>query len=147
MQSMLIMIKRILSRVWCKAFYLPVPRPHPQKVLTENLWHDIGVQLSICVSVNIHPSLHPGIGVHYSQMSQLMRLWYFLSSVNCSNAHVQPSSGARCLIFGLTLHLLPYLMCVNSEGSGESVWMRRLAWAFAGRLCDKYRNLMSWLIS
>ena len=24
--------------------------------------------------------------------------------------------------------------------------MRRLAWAFAGRLCDKYHNLMSWLI-
>ena len=23
--------------------------------------------------------------------------------------------------------------------------MRRLAWAFAGRLCDKYHNLMSWL--
>ena len=25
--------------------------------------------------------------------------------------------------------------------------MRRLAWAFAARLCDKYHNLMSWLIS
>ena len=36
-------------------------------------------------------------------------------------------------------------MCVNSEGSGETVRMRRLAWAFAGRLCDKYHNLMSWL--
>ena len=23
--------------------------------------------------------------------------------------------------------------------------LRRLAWAFAGRLCDKYHNLMSWL--
>ena len=32
--------------------------------------------------------------------------------------------------------------CVNSEGSGR---MRRLAWAFAGRLCNKYHNLMSWL--
>ena len=30
-----------------------------------------------------------------------MRLWYFLPSVNhSSNAHVQPSRGARCLIFG-----------------------------------------------
>ena len=37
-------------------------------------------------------------------------------------------------------------MCANSEGSGETVRMRRLAWAFAGRLCDKYHNLMSWLI-
>ena len=25
--------------------------------------------------------------------------------------------------------------------------LRRLAWAFAGHLCDKYHNLMSWLIS
>ena len=36
-------------------------------------------------------------------------------------------------------------MCANSEGSGETARMRRLAWAFAGRLCDKYHNLMSWL--
>ena len=36
-------------------------------------------------------------------------------------------------------------MCANSEGSGETVQMRRLVWAFAGRLCDKYHNLMSWL--
>ena len=62
-----------------------------------------------------------------------------------SNAHAQPSSGARCLIFGRTLHLLPYFMCANSAGSGETVRMRRLAWALAGRLCDKYHNRMSWL--
>ena len=37
-------------------------------------------------------------------------------------------------------------MCANSEGSGETVPMRRLAWAIAGRLCDKYHNQMSWLI-
>ena len=36
-------------------------------------------------------------------------------------------------------------MCANSEGSGETARMRRLAWAFAGRLCDKYHNLMSML--
>ena len=36
-------------------------------------------------------------------------------------------------------------MCANSEGSGETARMRRLACAFAGRLCDKYHNLMSWL--
>ena len=33
----------------------------------------------------------------------------------------------------------------EQEGSGETAQMRRLAWAFAGRLCDKYHNLMSWL--
>ena len=36
-------------------------------------------------------------------------------------------------------------MCANSEGSGETVQKRRLAWAITGRLCDKYHNLMSWL--
>ena len=36
-------------------------------------------------------------------------------------------------------------MCANSENSGETARMRRLAWALAGHLCDKYRNLMSWL--
>ena len=33
-------------------------------------------------------------------------------------------------------------MCVNSEGSGGTARMRRLAWAFAGSLCDKYH--ISW---
>ena len=47
--------------------------------------------------------------------------------------------------FGRTLLLLLYFMCANSEGSGETAQMRRLAWAFAGRLCDKYHNPMSWL--
>ena len=38
-------------------------------------------------------------------------------------------------------------MCANSEGSGETACMRWLARAFAGRQCDKYHNLMSWLKS
>ena len=62
-----------------------------------------------------------------------------------SNAQAQLSSGARCLIFGQTLRLLPYWMYVNSEGSGETLQMRRLTWAFAGHLRDKHHNLMSWL--
>ena len=37
-------------------------------------------------------------------------------------------------------------MCVNSKGLEETARMRRLAWALAGRLCDKYDNLMSWLL-
>ena len=59
---------------------------------------------------------------------------------------MQPSSGARCLNVGRTLRVLPYFMCANSEGSGETARMCRLAWAFAGSLCDKYHILMSWLI-
>ena len=49
-------------------------------------------------------------------------------------------------MFGLTLCLFPYSMCANSEGFGETTQMRRVTWAFPGCLCDKYHNLMSWLI-
>ena len=47
------------------------------------------------------------------QTSHVMRLWYFSSSekTHSSNALTQPSSRARCLIFGRTLRLLPYFMC------------------------------------
>ena len=48
-------------------------------------------------------------------------------------------------LIGRTVRLLPYFMYANREGSGETARMRRLAWAFAGRLCDKYHNHMSWL--
>lgn len=45
--------------------------------------------------------------------------------------------------------LVPYLVCVNSEGSRETAQMRRLnlcrlAWTFAVHLCVKYPFLMSW---
>ena len=36
-------------------------------------------------------------------------------------------------------------MSANSQGSGKTAQMRRLAWDFAGRLRDKYHNHMSWL--
>ena len=54
-----------------------------------------------------------------------MRLWYFSSSVNSffKRAHAPPSSRARWLICGPTLRLLPYFMCANSEGSGETARM------------------------
>ena len=75
-----------------------------------------------------------------------MRLWHFSSSVNsffkCACAAIQWG----CMSDVWSFRLLPYFMCVNSEGYGETAWMCRLASAFAGRLCDKYHNLMSWLI-
>ena len=37
-------------------------------------------------------------------------------------------------------------MSANSKGSCETMLMRRLAWAFAARSCDKYPFLMCWLI-
>ena len=88
-----------------------------------SLW--VRVFLALCYTCNTH-------------LSQLTRLWYFSSSVN-SNAHAQPSSGARCLV--------PHSSCVRTAKLWRrTALMRRLAWAFAGRLCEKYHNLMNWLI-
>ena len=48
--------------------------------------------------------------------------------------------------FSLKLPQGPYYMFVNSIGSGETVLMRRLVWAFAGHQYDEYPFLMCWLI-
>ena len=61
------------------------------------------------------------------------------------NAHPDVSSRTRGLNVYLSPCLCPYLVYTSSEGSGESVHMRRLAWAFAARQCDKYEKLMPWL--
>ena len=75
-----------------------------------------------------------------------MRLWYFSSSVNSFFKHARAAiQWDQMFNFGRTLRVLPFFMCANSEGSGETARMRRLAWTFAGRLCHKYHNLMSWL--
>ena len=66
-----------------------------------------------------------------------MRLWYFFvlrKLILQTRMHSHP--------VGLDISFLADFMCANSEGSGETARMRRLAWAFAG---DKYHNLMSWL--
>ena len=76
-----------------------------------------------------------------------MWLWYFLSYINsffkCLRSH---SVGLDVwFLVGPLVYL--HTSCVNSkEGSDETARMRRLAWAFAGRLCDKNHNLMRWLI-
>ena len=67
----------------------------------------------------------------------ILRFPYFL--LHCISflilqTRMRPSSGARCLSFGRTLRLLPYVMWANSEGSGETARMCRLPWAIAGRL-------------
>ena len=94
--------------------------------------------------VQFHIAINLGLTVN-SQMNNLMRLWHFSSSVNAFFKRTRAAiQWARRLIFGRTLRLLPHFMCANSEGSGESTRMRKFACAFAGRLCDKYPNLMSW---
>ena len=85
--------------------------------------------------------------LHWSTIEtshEIMALFVLHKLILQTRMHSHPN-GARCLIFGRTLRLLPYFMCKNSGGSGETERMRRLARAFAGRLCDKYHNLMSWL--
>ena len=54
-------------------------------------------------------------------------------------AHAQPFRGARDLAFCLTVPLDSLLVWASSEGSGETARMRRLAWTFAARICDKYQ--------
>ena len=41
---------------------------------------------------------------------------------------------------------MPYIACANSEGSGETMRMRSLAWAVDVCLCDKTPFHMGWLI-
>ena len=55
-------------------------------------------------------------------------------------------SRMRSYPMGLDVWFLVWFLFANSDGSGETARMRRLAWAFAGRLCDKYHNLINWLI-
>ena len=62
------------------------------------------------------------------------------------NAKADESSKARGLNSDPSLHLHPFFVCGGSEGSGESMHMRRLACVFAARRCDKYRNLVRWPI-
>ena len=82
-------------------------------------------------------------------LSQLMRLWHFSSFVNtffkraCAAIRGRGELDVWFLVGPFDYF---HTSCANSEGFCETVRMRRLAWAFAGRLCDKYHNLMSWLI-
>ena len=45
--------------------------------------------------------------------------------------------------FGRTLHLVPYFICANSEGSGETARMPLRMPSLV--TCDKYQNRMRWL--
>ena len=54
-------------------------------------------------------------------------------------AHAQPFRGARDLAFCLKVPLDSLLVWAGSGGSGETAWMRRLAWTFTARIGDKYQ--------
>ena len=54
-------------------------------------------------------------------------------------AHAQPFREARDLAFCLKVPLDSLLVWASNGGSGETAWMRRLAWTFAARIGDKYQ--------
>ena len=62
-----------------------------------------------------------------------------IPSWQISTAHAQPFRGARDLAFCLQVPLDSLLVWASSGGSGETARMRRLAWTFAARICDKYQ--------
>ena len=39
------------------------------------------------------------------------------------------------------------MLAVKPEGADDFPQMHRLVWAFAARICDRYHNLINWLIS
>ena len=63
-----------------------------------------------------------------------------------SNVYAQPSSGARCLIFGWNFRLLPYFMCATEKALARPCGCAGLPEPLlvTGR-CGKYHNLLSWL--
>ena len=88
----------------------------------------------LLIEVNTNEWQHQNVYQPDCYLSHLMR-WHFSSSEShSSNAHTQPSSRARSPIFDGAFRLFPYFMCTNSEDSGDTAPMRRLTWAFAGRL-------------
>ena len=64
--------------------------------------------------------------------------------------HAQPFRDATDLAFCLKVPLDSLLVWASSEGSGETVRMRRLAWTFAAGIGDKYQIRLTrsiyWLI-
>ena len=84
---------------------------------------------------------------HHSNIEDSWLIWapsseFVSSSIpswQISTAHVQPFRGARDLVSCLTVPLDSLLIWASSEGSGETARMRKLAWTFAARICDKYQ--------
>ena len=71
-------------------------------------------------------------------VSHFMRLCYFMCMLSHSlSMHAKLSSGARGLMFGLSLHLDPFYVCANNKGSSKIVHSCRLAWEFIVHVCAK----------
>ena len=76
-------------------------------------------------------------------MHHLMRLWYFSSSVNSFFKRACAAIQWGLDIWFLVAHFVYFhTSCVRTAKALARDCLDR---AFAGRLCDKYHNLMSWL--
>ena len=57
------------------------------------------------------------------------------------NIDAQLSIWVICLHFDLSMHLRTFVVCASSEGSGETLWIRRFILAYAARIADKLTGL------
>ena len=79
-------------------------------------------------------------------LSHVMRLWYFSSSVNSFFKRACAVIQWGLDVWFFVRHFVYFHMSyMRTTKALARLQMHRLAWAFAGRLCDKYHNLMSWL--
>ena len=93
-----------------------------------------------CSTTSLIASLHPWniiVNIQWAPSSEFVSS--SIPSWQILTAHVQPFRGARDLVFCLKVPLDSLLVWASSEGSGETARMRRLAWTFAARICDKYQ--------
>ena len=89
---------------------------------------------------------HMACGNFSLNRNQFKRLWHFSSSINSFFKFACTAiQWARCLNFGQTLSISILYVCKQRRlwRDCAEAW---LAWAFTGPLCDKYHNLMSWII-
>ena len=78
--------------------------------------------------------------VWHLKLSRLVKKWRLEI---LKNACAQPLKSFTGVVLCLELPLVPYIVWANSIGSGKTARIHRLAWVFAGRLCDKYHFHMS----
>ena len=98
----------------------------------ENNIYALIVAISVLM-IFFHDKLHINWAPSSEFLSSSIPSWQILT------AHAQPFRGARDLAFCLKVPLDSLLVWARSEGSGETARMRRLAWTFAARICDKYQ--------
>ena len=90
-----------------------------------------------CYIEHVHLNSWMGANTKWATSSEFVSS--SIPSSQILTAHAQPFRGARDLAFCLKVPLDSMLVWASSGGSGETAQMRRLAWTFAARICDKYQ--------